>query len=69
MQHINGKYTQWHNRKRGNDGTLFRGRYKSVLVDEDSYLLKLSRYIYRNPLEVKTENDRATRRLCLMSFL
>ena len=53
MQHINGKYTQWHNRKRGKDGTLFRGRYKSVLVDEDSYLLQLSRYIHRNPLEVK----------------
>jgi putative transposase len=53
MQHINGKYTQWHNRKRGMAGTLFRGRYKSVLVDEDSYLLQLSRYIHRNPLEVK----------------
>jgi putative transposase len=53
MQHINGKYTQWYNRKRGKDGTLFRGRYKSVLVDEDSYLLQLSRYIHRNPLEVK----------------
>ena len=53
MQHINGKYTQWYNRHRGKDGTLFRGRYKSVLVDEDSYLLQLSRYIHRNPLEVK----------------
>lgn len=53
MQHINGKYTQRYNRMRGNDGTLFRGRYKSVLVDEDSYLLQLSRYIHRNPLEVK----------------
>lgn len=55
MQHINGKYTQWHNRKKGKDGTLFRGRYKSVLVDQDSYLLQLSRYIHRNPLEVKKE--------------
>lgn len=53
MQHINGIYTQRHNRKRKRDGTLFRGRYKSVLVDEDSYLLQLSRYIHRNPLEVK----------------
>ena len=55
MQHINGKYTQWHNRKCGKDGTLFRGRYKSVLVDEDSYLLQLTRYIHRNPLEVKRQ--------------
>lgn len=53
MQHINGKYTQWHNRHCKKDGTLFRGRYKSVLVDEDSYLLQLSRYIHRNPIEVK----------------
>ena len=35
MQHINGLYTQRHNRLRKADGTLFRGRYKSVLVDED----------------------------------
>jgi len=53
MQHINGVYTQRHNRLKKCDGTLFRGRYKSVLVDEDSYLLQLSRYIHRNPLEVK----------------
>ncbi len=32
------------------DGTLFRGRYKAILVDVDSYLLELIRYIHRNPL-------------------
>ncbi len=53
MQHINGVYTQRHNRMRKQDGTLFRGRYKSVLVDEDNYLLQLSRYIHRNPVEFK----------------
>jgi putative transposase len=53
MQHINGVYTQRYNRLKKRDGPLFRGRYKSVLVDEDSYLLQLSRYIHRNPLEVK----------------
>jgi len=30
---------------------LFRGRYKSILVDADSYLLELLRYIHRNPLQ------------------
>jgi len=30
--------------------TLFRGRYKAILVDGDSYLLELVRYIHRNPL-------------------
>ena len=33
------------------DGHLFRGRYKSILVDSDNYLLKLLRYIHRNPIE------------------
>jgi len=53
MRHINGVYTQRHNRLKKTDGTLFRGRYKAVLVEEDSYQLQLSRYIHRNPLETK----------------
>jgi len=50
MRHINGVYTQKHNVRHGCDGTLFRGRYKSILVDADNYLLELVRYIHRNPL-------------------
>ena len=50
MRHINGIYTQRYNRKYGFDGSIFRGRYKSLLVDEDNYLLALVRYIHRNPL-------------------
>ncbi|MCD4688219.1 MAG: transposase [Desulfuromonadaceae bacterium] len=50
MQHINGVYTQRFNRRHNIDGQLFRGRYKSVLVQEDSYLLELLRYIHRNPV-------------------
>ena len=51
MRHLNGVYTQRFNRKHGIDGTLFRGRYRSVLVEEDSYLLELLRYIHRNPVK------------------
>ena len=29
---------------------MFRGRYKAVLVEKESYLLELLRYIHRNPL-------------------
>ncbi len=54
MRHINGVYTQRHNRLRKIDGPLFRGRYKAILVEEDSYQLQLSRYIHRNPLEAKS---------------
>ncbi len=50
MRHINGVYTQRFNRAHHCDGQLFRGRFKSILVDGDSYLLQLVRYIHRNPL-------------------
>jgi len=50
MRHINGVYTQKYNFRHGSDGTLFRGRYKSILVDADNYLLELVRYIHRNPI-------------------
>ena len=51
MRHLNGVYTQRFNRSHSCDGQLFRGRYKSIVVDADSYLLELVRYIHRNPLK------------------
>lgn len=57
MRHINGVYTQHFNRTHGLDGHLFRGRYKSILLDSDSYLLELIRYIHRNPLEAGMVNS------------
>jgi len=51
MRHIDGVYTQRFNRRHECDGSLFRGRYKSILVEADSYLLTLVRYIHRNPLK------------------
>ena len=51
MRHVNGVYTQRYNRHHKIDGQLFRGRYKSVLVEEDTYLLELLRYIHRNPVK------------------
>jgi REP element-mobilizing transposase RayT len=51
MRHLNGVYTQKYNVIHSCDGTLFRGRYKSILVDADNYLLQLVRYIHRNPLK------------------
>ena len=60
MRHINGIYTQRFNRHHKKDGQLFRGRYKAVLVDADSHLLEVLRYIHRNPLRAgiaKKMND------------
>ena len=51
MRHLNGVYTQYFNRTYKSDGPLFRGRYKSIVVEKDSYLLELVRYIHRNPLQ------------------
>jgi REP element-mobilizing transposase RayT len=50
MRHINGVYTQRFNRQHRTDGQLFRGRYKAVLVEADSHLLEVMRYIHRNPI-------------------
>jgi len=51
MRHVDGVYTQRHNRLIDTDGPLFRGRYKAILVDADAYLLSVSRYIHRNPID------------------
>jgi REP-associated tyrosine transposase len=57
MRHVNGVYTQRFNRRHGLDGQLFRGRYKSILVHGDSYLLQLVRYIHRNPQKAAMVKD------------
>jgi putative transposase len=50
MHSIQSGYTTYFNRKRDRSGHLFQGRFKSLLVDKDAYLLELSRYIHMNPV-------------------
>jgi putative transposase len=50
MHHIGGSYTTYINRKRKRSGHLFQGRYKAIVVDKDSYLMELSRYVHLNPV-------------------
>ena len=50
MRHVNGVYTQRFNRRHGKVGHLFQGRFKAVLVDEDSYFLEVCRYVDLNPV-------------------
>ena len=52
MHAIQSGYTTYFNRKKGRSGHLFQGRFKSILVDADAYLLELSRYIHMNPVRV-----------------
>jgi len=57
MRQLNGMYTQRFNRKHGRSGHVFQGRYKSILVEKDAYLLELSRYIVRNPFAANMVDD------------
>jgi putative transposase len=60
MRHINGVYTQRFNRLEKRDGPLYRGRYKAILIEEQTYLLQVSRYIHLNPVSANicsTPND------------
>ena len=53
MHHITSGYTMYINKKRKRSGHLFQGRYKSIIVEKDSYLVELSRYIHLNPVRAK----------------
>ncbi|MDP1698847.1 MAG: transposase [Xanthomonadaceae bacterium] len=50
MRELNGVYTQRFNRRHHRVGHLLQGRFQAVLVDKDSYLLELLRYIVLNPM-------------------
>jgi|RhiMetdeSRZDD1v2_1073273.scaffolds.fasta_scaffold143747_1 REP element-mobilizing transposase RayT len=50
MRQANGLYTQYYNRRHDHVGHVFQGRYKAILVERDSYLLVLCRYIVLNPI-------------------
>jgi len=52
MRYFNITYTSHFNRRHKRSGHLYQGRYKSILVEEDAYLLQVSRYIHLNPVRV-----------------
>jgi REP element-mobilizing transposase RayT len=52
MRDVNGVYTQAFNRRHRTVGHLFQGRYKAILVERDSHLLELARYVVLNPVRV-----------------
>lgn len=57
MKYLSGVYTLRFNSNTKRDGPLFRGRYKSILIDKESYLLNVSRYIHKNPSVAKIIDD------------
>lgn len=60
MKHLNGTYTQYFNRSHKRVGHVYQGRFKGILVEKESYLLELARYIVLNPVRarmVRTAKD------------
>jgi putative transposase len=50
MMQLNSIYSQRFNRRHNRIGHLMQGRFKSILVEKEAYLLELSRYIVLNPI-------------------
>lgn len=50
MQNISLRYTKWINHTQSRTGHLFQGRYKALLLDADTYMKELIRYIHLNPV-------------------
>lgn len=50
IHHANGAYAQAFNRRHRRVGHVLQGRYKSILVQRDSYLLEVARYVVLNPV-------------------
>ena len=53
MRHINGVYTQRYNGLKNTNGSLFYGRYKAILVQDNSFQLSLTRFIHHTPVIAK----------------
>ena len=57
MRRLMTGYAVTFNKRHKRNGHLFQNRYKSVICEEDPYLLELIRYIHLNPLRAKLVND------------
>ena len=53
MRQLNGVYTQRFNRQHGRVGHVFQGRYKAIIVQKESHLLELARYVVLNPVRAR----------------
>ena len=50
MQHLNGTYARWFNRRHGLEGHLFQRRYHTAMIESDWHLLQACRYVVLNPV-------------------
>lgn len=59
MRRLLTGYAIYYNLRHKRSGHLFQNRYKSIVCDEDAYLLELVRYIHLNPLRARMVEDLA----------
>jgi len=57
MHGINLSYAQYYKRKYNHTGHFWQDRFKSHIVQDDTYLMTVARYIERNPLRARLTND------------
>jgi len=53
MRQLNGVYTQARNKRHNKTGHLFQGRYKAILIQKDTHLLEVCRYVVLNPVRAR----------------
>jgi len=53
MRQLNGIYTQVYNRRHRTVGHVLQGRYKAILIQKESHLLEICRYVVLNPVRAK----------------
>lgn len=53
MRQLNGVYTQAFNKRYARTGHLFQGRYKAILIQKDTHLLEVCRYVVLNPVRAR----------------
>jgi putative transposase len=67
MQWVNVSYGVWYNLKHGRTGSVFQGRFGSILVEGSAWGLEISAYIHMNPVVMSSKGfgkkDRAAERL------
>ncbi|MDQ6955331.1 MAG: transposase [Mariprofundaceae bacterium] len=57
MQNLSFRYTRWFNFRQKRLGHLFQGRFKAILIDQNTYFLALIRYIHLNPVRAEMVKD------------
>ena len=59
MQRFQTAYTVYYNRRHRRSGHLMQGRFGASIVDEDRYILKLSRYVHLNPVFIRANKSKS----------